>query len=293
MGSFLRGFNRDKRFSVWYGHGNGGKSKFMDLVCSTLGLVDGYAVKFPLDTLLEGAKKSAGAASPEIDQGRGAFLAVLDEPKKGQKFDAGKIKAITGNDAMYTRTLFSKGGSFRPMFKTVLLGNVMPKADYDMAMKIRFWVWWFKGRFADPEECPPTREEQDRLGIYPLDKDLDNKLPQYKSAMLSLMLHYYELYCKEGIKRTENIRKATDMFWNSANDVLCFLSEQTVQSKETETYVPVDDLYDAFRRWFMNRNNGDRVMTKIVFQDELEAIYTNQKIKEQGGLAGIRLRDGV
>jgi hypothetical protein len=83
------------------------------------------------------------------------------------------------------------------------------------------------------------------------------------------------------------------MFWNSANDVLCFLSEQTVQSKETETYVPVDDLYDAFRRWFMNRNNGDRVMTKIVFQDELEAIYTNQKIKEQGGLAGIRLRDGV
>jgi hypothetical protein len=293
MGSFLRGFNRDKRFSVWYGHGNGGKSKFMDLVCSTLGLVDGYAVKFPLDTLLEGARKSAGAASPEIDQGRGAFLAVLDEPKKGQKFDAGKIKAITGNDAMYTRTLFSKGGSFRPMFKTVLLGNVMPKADYDMAMKIRFWVWWFKGRFADPEECPATREEQDRLGIYPLDKDLDNKLPQYKSAMLSIMLHYYELYCKEGIKRTENIRRATDMFWNSANDVLCFLSEQTVQSNEMETYVPTDDLYDAFRRWFMNRNNGDRVMTKIIFQDELEAIYTNQKIKEQGGLAGVRLRDGV
>lgn len=293
LGSMIRGFNRDKRFSVWYGHGNGGKSKFMDLVCSTMGLVDGHAVKFPLETLLEGAKKSAGAASPEVDQGRGAFLGVLDEPKKGQKFDAGKIKAITGNDPMYTRTLFSKGGTFRPMFKTVLLGNVLPKADYDMAMKIRFWVWHFKGRFADPDECPATLEEQERMGIYPLDKDLDNKIPEYKAAMLSIMLHYYKLYCKEGVRRTEGIRRATDMFWNSANDVLCFLSEQTIQTKEMETYVPVDDLYDGFRRWFMNRNNGDRVITKILFQDELEAIYTSQKIKEQGGVAGIRLRDGV
>jgi hypothetical protein len=57
--------------------------------------------------------------------------------------------------------------------------------------------------------------------------------------------------------------------------------------------VNVDDLYDAFRRWFMNRNNGDRVISKILFQEELEAIYTTQNIKGQGGVAGIRLRDGV
>ena len=111
--------------------------------------------------------------------------------------------------------------------------------------------------------------------------------------MLSILLHYYKLYCKEGVKRTEGIRRATDMFWNSANDVLCFLSEQTVQTKELDTYVPIDDLYDAFRRWFMSRNNGERVMTKILFSDELDAIYTTQKIKEQGGLGGVRLRDGI
>jgi hypothetical protein len=293
LGSMVRGFNRDKRFSVWYGHGNGGKSKFMDLVCSTMGLTDGYAFKLPLESMLEGAKKSSGSADPAIDQGRGAFLAVLDEPKKGQKFDASKIKSNTGNDPMYNRTLFSKGGTFRPMFKTVMLGNVLPKADYDMAMKIRFWVWHFAGRFADPEDCPKTLEEQERLGIYPLDKDLDNKIPDYKAAMLSIMLHYYKLYCKEGVRRTEGIRRATDMFWNSANDVLCFMSEQTVQIKDMDTYVSIDDLYDAFRRWFMNRNNGDRIVSKILFSEELEAIYVTQKVKAQGGIAGIRLRDGV
>jgi len=292
LGSWVRGFNRDKRFDVWYGYGNGGKSKFMDVVCSTLGLCDGYAFKLPLESMLEGAKKSVGAADPSIEQGRNAFLAVLDEPKKGMKFDAGKIKANTGNDPTYNRGLFSKGGTFRPMYKTVLLGNVLPKADYDMAMKIRFWVWHFKGRFAEPEECPSTPEEQERLGIYPLDKDLDNKIPEYKPAMLSILLHYYKLYHKEGVKRTPGIKKATDMFWNSANDVLCFMSEQTVVVDNLDTYVQTDELYDAFRRWFMSRNNGDRVMTKILFIEELQAIYTNQDLKAQGGLAGIRLRDG-
>ena len=298
ISSYIRGFNRDKRFSVWYGHGNGGKSKFMDLVSSTLGLVDGHAVKFPLETLLEGAKKSAGGASPEIDQARCAFLGVLDEPKKGMKFDAGKIKAITGNDPMYSRTLFSKGGTFRPMFKTVLLGNVLPKADYDMAMKIRFWVWWFRGRFAEEHECPNTEEERERLGIYPLDKDLDTKLPEYKPAMLAVMLHYYKLYCKEGVRRTEGIRRATDMFWNSANDVLCFLSDNTTRVQKSDqseepTYLAIDELYDNFRRWFSKRNNGERVLTNLLFMEEIQAIFTTQDIKEQGGVEGIRMRDGL
>jgi hypothetical protein len=30
-----------------------------------------------------------------------------------------------------------------------------------------------------------------------------------------------------------------------------------------------------------------------LFSDELDAIYTTQKIKEQGGLGGVRLRDGI
>jgi len=294
ISSFIRGFNREKRFSVWYGHGNGGKSKFMDLLCSTLGLVDGHAVKFPLETLLDGAKKSAGAASPEVDQARCAFLGVLDEPKKGMKFDAGKIKSITGNDPMYSRTLFSKGGAFRPMFKTVMLGNVLPKADYDMAMKIRFWVWWFKGRFAERHECPATEEEQERIGVYPLDLDFDTKLPEYRPAMLAVLLHYFKIYCKEGVRRTEGIRRATDMFWNSANDVLCFLSEMTRRVESTEpVYITTDELYDNFRRWFMKRNNGEKVPTNILFTDELQAIFTSQDIKEQGGVEGVRMKDGV
>lgn len=293
LGSFIRGFNRDKRFDVWYGYGNGGKSKFMDAVSSTLGLTEGYAFKLPLESMMEGAKRTAGAADPAVDQGRGAFLAVLDEPKKGMKFDAAKIKSNTGNDPIYNRTLFSKGGTFRPMYKTVLLGNVLPKADYDAAMKIRFWVWHFKGRFEEAHLCPPTPAEQERLGVYPLDKDLDTKLPEYRPAMFAVLLHYFKLYHKEGVVRTEGIKRATDMFWHSANDVICFMHDQTVQLKELDTYVQIDELYDSFRRWFMSRNNGDRVMTKILFADELQAIYTTQDIKAQGGLAGVRLRDGA
>jgi phage/plasmid-associated DNA primase len=287
----VRGFNRHKRFSVWYGFGNGGKSKFMDLFSSTLGLKNGHAVKIPLESMLEGGKKNAGAASPEIDQARNAFLAIYDEPKKGQKFDAGKIKATTGNDPQYSRTLFSKGGSFRPMFKSVLLGNIVPKADFDDAMKTRFWVWNFKGKFVDPSECPSDPEEQERIGVYPLDYDLDTKLPEYRAAMLSVLLHYFKIYSKEGIRKTNDIIRATDQFWNSANDVLCFIHENLVETEDKECTIPTDEVYDAFRRWFMNRNNGERVVTKIGFLDELMAIKTDQNVKSNGGLMGYRFRD--
>lgn len=293
IATYIRGFNRNKRFSVWYGFGNGGKSKFMDLLSSTLGLKDGHSVKIPLDSMLEGGKKSAGAASPEVDQARNAFLAIYDEPKKGQKFDAGKIKATTGNDPMYSRTLFSKGGTFRPMFKSVLLGNVVPKADFDDAMKVRFWVWNFKGKFVEKSVAPPTEEEQERTGIYPLDEDLDTKLPEYRPAMFAVLLHYFKLYCKEGVKKTKDVVRATEAFWNSANDVLCFLSEFVTETGSVDDMISTDEMYDYFKRWFMNRNNGDRVPTKLTFSDELSAIYTTQRIKEQGGVIGYRFRDNI
>lgn len=291
ISTYIRGFNRHKRFSVWYGFGNGGKSKFMDLLSSTLGLKNGHAVKIPLESMLEGGKKNSGAASPEIDQARNAFLAIYDEPKKGQKFDAGKIKATTGNDPQYSRTLFSKGGSFRPMFKSVLLGNIVPKADFDDAMKIRFWVWSFKGKFVDPSECPSTFEEQERLGVYPLDYDMDTKLPEYRAAMLTVLLHYFKIYNKEGIIETKDIKRATEQFWNSANDVLCYISENVVNTGDDEHTIAIDELYESFRRWFMNRNNGERVVTKNGFIDELMAIKTDQNVRENGGLIRHRFRD--
>jgi hypothetical protein len=84
------------------------------------------------------------------------------------------------------------------------------------------------------------------------------------------------------------------MFWNSANDVLCFLSEMTRRVESTEpVYITTDELYDNFRRWFMKRNNGEKVPTNILFTDELQAIFTSQDIKEQGGVEGVRMKDGV
>lgn len=177
------------------------------------------------------------------------------------------------------------------MFKSVLLGNIVPKADFDDAMKNRFWVWNFKGKFADPSCCSPDTEEQERTGVYPLDYDLDTKLPDYRAAMLAVLLHYFKIYNKEGIRQTKDVIRATVQFWNSANDVLCYLHENLLETEDMEDTIPIEELYDGFRRWFMNRNNGERVVTKIGFLDELMAIKTDQNVKENGGLMGYRFRD--
>lgn len=283
LASCLRGYNRDKTLDILYGSGNNGKSLFFDLFVQTFG-VGKKAVKMPLETLLEGAMRNGSSASPEIDQARGALVAVLDEPKKGQRFDASRIKSMTGNDNMYSRTLHDKGSAFRPFFKTFLIGNTVPRATYDYALKIRFWIWKFIGRFED--NAPKDEEEQERLGIYPKDKELQSNLGQYKAPLLSLLLHYFKIYYKEGVSRAP-VEKDIRDYWASTNEVVRYI-EHYIREKEGNT-IPIDMMFSSFRTWVRAQNDKDRPLTRHEFEEEIQSIFIEQDIAANGGLLGFEL----
>jgi hypothetical protein len=283
LASCLRGYNRDKTMDVMFGSGNNGKSLFFDLFLQLFG-VGKKAVKMPLEAILEGAMRNASAASPEMDQARGALVAILDEPKKNQRFDASRIKAMTGNDNMYSRTLHEKGSAFRPFFKTILIGNTVPKTNYDYALKIRIWIWKFIGRFDD--DAPKSEEEQERLGIYPKDKELQSKLGQYKAPLLSVLLHYFKLYYKEGVSRAP-VEKDTRDYWASTNEVIRFI-ETFVKEKENST-INMDVMFNSFRTWVRGQNDKDRPLTKFEFEEEIQSIFLDQDIAANGGLLGFEL----
>jgi len=283
LASCLRGYNRDKTFDLMVGVGNNGKSLFFDLFVQMFG-VGKKAVKLPLECLLEGAQRNASAASPEMDQARGALVAILDEPKRNMKFDASRIKAWTGNDNIYSRTLHDKGSAFRPFFKTFLIGNTIPKAEYDLAMKIRFWIWKFVGRFSD--EAPASEDEQERLGIYPIDRELQSKLGQYKAPMLSILLHYFKIYCKEGVSRVP-VEKDTRDYGSSTNELIRFI-EHYVREKDGGS-INIDLMFNSFRSWVRGQNDKDRPLTRHEFEVEIQSIFVDQDIKANGGLVGFEL----
>ena len=283
LASCLRGYNRDKTLDILFGSGNNGKSLFFDLFVQLFG-VGKKAVKMPLETLLEGGMRNGSSASPEIDQARNALVAVLDEPKKGQKFDASRIKSMTGNDNMFSRTLHDKGSAFRPMFKTFLIGNTVPKADYDYALKIRFWIWKFVGRFED--DAPASEEEQERLGIYPKDKELQSRLGEYKAPLLSLLIHYFKIYQKEGVSRGP-IEKDTRDYWAATSEVVRYI-ETFVREKEGNT-ISMDTMFTSFRSWVRGQNDKDRPLTRFEFEEEIQSIYIEQDIEANGGLMGFEL----
>lgn len=283
LASCLRGYNRDKTLDVAWGSGNNGKSLFFDLFLQLFG-VGKKAVKMPLEAILEGGMRNGSAASPEIDQARGALVAILDEPKKGQRFDASRIKAMTGNDNMFSRTLHEKGSAFRPFFKTILIGNTVPKTNYDYALKIRIWIWKFIGRFDD--DAPASEEEQERLGIYPKDKELQSKLGQYKAPLLTILLHYFKIYYKEGVSRAP-VEKDTRDYWASTNEVIRFI-ETFVKEKESST-INMDIMFNSFRAWVRGQNDKDRPLTKFEFEEEIQSIFLDQDIAANGGLMGFEL----
>jgi len=283
LASCLRGYNRDKTFDLMVGSGNNGKSLFFDLFVQVFG-VGKKAVKLPLESLLEGAIRNASAASPEMDQARNALVAILDEPKRGMKFDASRIKAWTGNDNMYSRTLHDKGSAFKPMFKTIMIGNTIPKADYDIAMKIRFWIWKFVGRFSD--DAPASEDEQERIGVYPIDRELQSKLNQYKAPLLSILLHYFKIYCKEGVSRTP-VEKDTRDYWSSTNELVRFI-EYHLKPKDGAT-VSIDNMFNSFRGWVRQQNDKDRPLTRHEFEVELQTFFVDQDITANGGLLNFEL----
>lgn len=283
LASCLRGYNRDKTLDIMYGSGNNGKSLFFDLFVQLFG-VGKKAVKMPLEALLEGGMRNGSSASPEIDQARGALVAILDEPKKGQKFDASRIKAMTGNDNMFSRTLHEKGSAFRPMFKTILIGNTVPRSTYDYALKIRYWIWKFVGRFED--DAPASEEEQERLGIYPKDKELQSKLSQYKAPLLSILLHYFKIYYREGVSRVPIERDIRD-YWSSTNEVVRYI-ENFVREKEGNT-ISMDIMFNSFRTWVRGQNDKDKPLTRHEFEEEIQTIFIEQDISANGGLLGFEL----
>lgn len=284
LASCLRGYNTDKSFDVIWGSGDNGKSLFFDLFLSTFGFGK-KAVKIPLDAILEGSTRNASGPSPEIDQARNALVAVMDEPKKGQKFDASRLKAWTGNDTIYARTLHDKGSAFKPTFKTFLIGNTVPKADYDYAMRIRFWIWKIVGRFS--WDAPVTEEEQERLGIYPKDKELPGRLPMYKSALLKLLIHYFKLYYKEGVDR-EPVEQDIQTYWNSTSDIVRFV-ETNLKDKDGGT-VTMDALFSTYRTWIRSQNDKDRPLCRADFEQEMQTMFINQDVVANGGLTGYILK---
>jgi putative DNA primase/helicase len=116
-----------QRVMVHFGDGANFKSMFLETVTRVLG--DYLAVGLPTESLMYGAKSSAGGPRPDLERLFGKrMLRVLELPL-GVKIKTDLIKKLTGGERWPVRTLYKGYYEFEPVAKAHLSANAYPTFD--------------------------------------------------------------------------------------------------------------------------------------------------------------------
>jgi P4 family phage/plasmid primase-like protien len=281
LSSGLIGLNISELFTILTGKGRNGKSKFVDLVASTIGDYFGR----PQCKLLTGPRPDENAPQPGLLSLKKKRIVIVTEPEKGNKLNSGFIKFITGNDSETLRKCNkNKMEIFKANFITLLVCNDIPDIDnIDIAFAKRLRCVNYPTEFT----ANPKLEHQKQI-----DETLQLKIPKWKNDFMLMLIEYLQIFKKGKLKPSKNVLEWTEMYKDDVDKYLTFLNDCT---EESETHVSNVDLYEAFKNWFKDKYPGDKVPNNRDFvagvrrHKDVERVKINGK--SVGGIKHLKLID--
>jgi P4 family phage/plasmid primase-like protien len=225
----------DEKFYIWTGlDGSNGKSTLVSLLERTLG---DYAITCDT-TLLTGKRTNSSNASPDAYEMRGRRLLFFAEPEKNASLRVGFMKQMTGGDTIKARELFKSIISFKSQGTFVMCTNELPKVDAsDGGTWRRIRVSEFTSRFC----LEPTKPNE-----FKIDPELKEKSDGWLPHFMSVLIHYYTLFKKEGNKEPKEVLKATNSYKGDNDNFDEFFGLVT----ESKVFTPFKVLYDILADWW-------------------------------------------
>jgi putative DNA primase/helicase len=191
-GYYLTGEVKEEDFSIYYGTGGNGKSKYINQLLYILG---DYGMKVKVETILESKSRTNGnAASSDVARLKGARLVIASEPEFGAELKEGLIKDLTGRERITARHLYQEEITFDPTFKLVLITN------HRVNIKSQD-----KGVWRRVKETPFIVTIPDDK----VDRDLDIKLREESAGILNWMLEGCKKWQESGLKVPNEVIAAT------------------------------------------------------------------------------------
>lgn len=231
-------------------HNSNGKSKIIDLFEQSFG---DYCCKFPV-TLLTQKRIASNAANSELARAKGKRFAVLQEPSENEKLNVGLMKELSGGDKIQARALFKDPIEFKPQFKMVLTCNHLPNVPSDDGgtwRRIRLVE--FTSKFtANPD---PNKENE-----FPIDLELSDKFIDWREHFMALLIEYYKIYKKEGIKEPEEVLQCTREYQRNNDYYLEFVESELEQNDMS--FLTVNDAFTIFKTWQRDNASGIKVVKK-------------------------------
>jgi len=257
-------------------HNSNGKSIIIRLFELALGR---YCAKLPI-SLLTSKRAASNSATPELARTKGRRFVVLQEPEEEVQINVGLMKELSGGDTIQARELFAPPVEFEPQFKMVLICNHLPKINSnDGGTWRRIRVVEFQSRF---EENP----DPDSPYEYQKNKELPQKLHDYKEAFMSILIKYYRIYKIHGLKEPEEVLSYTKNYQQKSDYYMEFINDIVDMTESEKDILKIDELYLMFKSWYKDTQGETKCPGRKDLKSYMEKKYgtykkgwTNMRIK--------------
>ena len=200
----------DKVIPLMYGKPGTGKSTFSETMLKIFG---DYGHKTSLDAFSSGDFERAGdKPNSRLKDLRGARFVVANETKDGQKLDVSLMKDISGGDTLNPRGQHAhEAEKWIPTHTFWIYGNHKPSIGVDDAMFERVCIIDFIGLIT-----PEKKRKMD---------DVISDFLTEASGILNWMVQGYQMWVREGLQKTDAIKRATDEYRDEEDIFKQFIEE--------------------------------------------------------------------
>jgi len=215
LGSCLCGRNILEHVYILTGKGSNGKSKLLELLDYALGK---HSASINI-SYFTGKRPPSNQATPEVEAIANARLVTASEAEEGERFNIDILKRASGNDKITYRGLHRPIRNMIPKFTLIFAVNHLPKLPPDgEALWRRVRVINFNSIFVnDPDPSKPNQ--------YRKDYNINEKLQEWKHAMLWLLLRWHHEFKEVGLKDIPEVMEATQNYQTSQDPIKTWLDE--------------------------------------------------------------------
>ena len=286
--SILNGQLPDESFYLWTGKGSNGKSLFNDFLKNVLG--DYYSTASA--SLIVMKRGASNAANPELANKKGKRVIIINEPEETDIIYAGKMKELTGGDAIETRGLFKDPFTFKPQFRIILICNNQPTiSGLDNGTWRRIKVVEYSSVFGSVYQPKNKKFYIDQN----VKKMITNKI--WCQGFIWLLLNkYYPKFKTEKLKETPIMLRNQSDYKYRCDEFIEFLESNYIIIKpeyitdsepfyvsgipkeERTDIIYWDNFYDKYKEWYArHKDSKSKVKAWKTVKDYLEK-QTNCKI---------------
>jgi putative DNA primase/helicase len=260
FGYCLTGITSEQALFFIYGPGGNGKSVLQTVISDIMG---DYAKTAAMEAF---SATGHSRHLTEIAMLRSARLVTLSETEKGQRWSQTRVNQVTGGDSITANFMRQDHFTFRPMFKTFVVGNHKPHlTSVNDAERRRFLIVPFLHKPVAP------------------DKQLPSKLRDESPGILRWMINGCLDWAKNGFVLPAVVKEATTDYFES-EDLLGRWVEECCE-RGVNLKAKAQELWESYRKFAAG--NGEDAGSMKSFASALASAGFEKK--KSGGIIYIRI----